>query len=438
MSAQDLEPIARKMKTYATAWVHSKRKLSTRIDNKGNNNPTWNDKFVFRVNDDFLRDETSAITVEIYSTHWFRDVLVGTVRVLVGNVVVLPSSRNFHNTYNGGTRCVALQVRRPSGRPQGILNIGVAVLDSTMRSMPLYQQMSGSAVGFCDLMGMNDEESHRDPNFRHQSCNIVHPIQNESANEPPIIPPVLFRSRSEKSSLFDNSSVANSIIFAPPPLPPFKIGKSGSVLSVSEVGGSSMANFKKGKSNSIISGSEVQESKPKGKIIKKSSSVVSRSTTGNGKYILRPPPKPFSVLSNSEVGPSASEVAGMMMMERKYPLEDDTSSSILDEWSLNDTELGLRSKLERWRSEMPPLYDGGYSSSSSFRSNSLRQKRHEDEEDMGAFSIIGNIFGYECQCVCGPPSPKTIKAKSRSGRLRKSSFVRSSSIGSSSSSVPFY
>ncbi|KAI3794988.1 hypothetical protein L1987_37630 [Smallanthus sonchifolius] len=166
------------MKTYATAWVHSTRKLSTCIDNQGNNNPTWNDKFVFRVNEEFLRDETSGINVEIYSSHWFRDVLVGTVRVLVGNVV--PPPRQFYNTYNGRTRCVALQIRRPSGRPQGILNIGVAVLDSSMRSMPLCRQMRGSAVGFRDVMRMDDDEPHCDPS--HQSCNIVHEVQNSVVN----------------------------------------------------------------------------------------------------------------------------------------------------------------------------------------------------------------------------------------------------------------
>lgn len=158
MSAQDLEPITKKMKTYATAWVHSRRKQSTRIDMKGNNNPTWNDKFVFQVDNEFLRDETSAITVEIYNNrHWFHDVLVGTVRVLVGNVV--PPPQQIRNSYNGRTRCVALQIRRPSGRPQGILNIGVAVLDSSMRSMPLCRHMSGSSVGLRGLLGMTDDES---------------------------------------------------------------------------------------------------------------------------------------------------------------------------------------------------------------------------------------------------------------------------------------
>ncbi|CDY17163.1 BnaA05g10250D [Brassica napus] len=43
ISAQELAPVSRKMKTYAVAWVHSQRKLTTRVDYTGGANPTWND-----------------------------------------------------------------------------------------------------------------------------------------------------------------------------------------------------------------------------------------------------------------------------------------------------------------------------------------------------------------------------------------------------------
>ncbi|KAF8014336.1 hypothetical protein BT93_H0241 [Corymbia citriodora subsp. variegata] len=105
ISAQDLAPVTRSMHTYAVAWVHPNRKLSTRVDARGRCDPTWNDKFVFCVDEEFLRCDTSAVMIEIYAVHWLRDVRIGTVR-------------------------------RPSGRPQGILNVGGALLDSTMRSKP--------------------------------------------------------------------------------------------------------------------------------------------------------------------------------------------------------------------------------------------------------------------------------------------------------------
>ncbi|KAG5588293.1 hypothetical protein H5410_048727 [Solanum commersonii] len=90
ISAQDLEPMSKKMKTYATVWVHPTRKLTTAVDIEGGNNPTWNDKFVFRVDEEFLRQDTSAVQIEIHCGHWFKDSLVGSVRVLVGNLIPPP------------------------------------------------------------------------------------------------------------------------------------------------------------------------------------------------------------------------------------------------------------------------------------------------------------------------------------------------------------
>ncbi|GAU23809.1 hypothetical protein TSUD_27180 [Trifolium subterraneum] len=150
------------MRTYAVAWVHPDRKLSTRVDTQGHTNPTWNDKFVFRVDENFLYNDTSAIMIEIYALHWFKDIHVGTIRVLVGNLIPPPSGDRAPL----GMRFVALQVRRPSGRPQGILNIGFTVLDSSMRSMPLYTH-NASAVGYQHLMGetdnYNDSHNHLSP-----------------------------------------------------------------------------------------------------------------------------------------------------------------------------------------------------------------------------------------------------------------------------------
>uniref|UniRef100_A0A1J3CH78 C2 domain-containing protein n=1 Tax=Noccaea caerulescens TaxID=107243 RepID=A0A1J3CH78_NOCCA len=163
ISAQDLAPVSRKMKTYAVAWVHSERKLTTRVDYNGGANPTWNDKFVFRVNEEFLYADTSAVVIEIYALHWFRDVHVGTVRVLISNLIppnrrpgFRTNNNEFRRTPPPGMRFVALQVRRTSGRPQGILNIGVGLLDGSMRSMPLYTHMDSSAVGYRDLLGEED------------------------------------------------------------------------------------------------------------------------------------------------------------------------------------------------------------------------------------------------------------------------------------------
>lgn len=144
ISAQDLPRVAKPVRAYAVGWVHPDRKLTTQVDEEGHTNPTWNEKFVFRVDDQFLNSDNAVVMIEIYAEGWLSPVLVGTVGVLVSNL--LPTNRKPK------PRFVPLQIRRPSGRPQGILNIGVTLLDSTMRSMPLYSELSSSDVGYYDLM----------------------------------------------------------------------------------------------------------------------------------------------------------------------------------------------------------------------------------------------------------------------------------------------
>ncbi|KAL1552091.1 hypothetical protein AAHA92_12934 [Salvia divinorum] len=117
-------------KTYAVAWIDPNRKFRTRPDTKGNNNPHWNQKFVYRVEDKCMDSDTASVVVEIHAVGWLRDSLVGSVTVLIRDLIPAAVRRE--------RRVVALQVRRPhSGRPQGILSIGVALLDNTMKSMPL-------------------------------------------------------------------------------------------------------------------------------------------------------------------------------------------------------------------------------------------------------------------------------------------------------------
>ncbi|CAN4120631.1 unnamed protein product [Withania somnifera] len=472
ISAQDLKPLSKKMKTYATVWVHSTRKLITAVDSEGGNNPTWNDKFVFRVDEEFLRHDTSAVQIEIHCGHWFKDSLVGSVRVLVGNLIPPPS--RSHPKHNLGMRFVALQVRRPSGRPQGILNIGVALLDSTMRSMPLYIELNKSAVGYRDLM-----EEEQLPYLHNPKTNDEKTINNNNnyniSNNVINIKPILLRTKSERSERvkFDDD--------VPKAKPSKKkkatnYDKESSILSISLEPPPQMLVKKKGKASSVISGEELKEkSNPKGKtgsvlsdsIVSKESSIYNNGPRGDNKPKLKlialelenkdkpinekkpvnekslTKPKggdkqdePITVIgkpilnysgyefggpkgpghngkivfggpmkgnphhwTDSEIGPSASEVAAAVA-EKKYPL-DDQKSSVMDSWSLDESVEGLRSKLERWRTELPPVYDRGHASSSYHSTG-----RHSRSHPRGLFSCFGNILGYECQCICGKPQKK--------------------------------
>ncbi|XP_010262513.1 PREDICTED: uncharacterized protein LOC104601031 [Nelumbo nucifera] len=160
ISALDLAPVTSAMRTYAVACLDRERKCkqSTRIALIGHTNPTWNAKFIFPVDEDFLKSYTSSVIIEIYALRYlFRNVLVGTVHVLVSNFIH-PSSLQPHDRDYG--QLVCLQVRRPSDRPQGLLNISVALLDNSVRIMPLCNQPSTTTVGYSDLMGKKMHTPH--------------------------------------------------------------------------------------------------------------------------------------------------------------------------------------------------------------------------------------------------------------------------------------
>ncbi|KAK8944356.1 hypothetical protein KSP39_PZI008238 [Platanthera zijinensis] len=121
ISAQDLNATCGRTRAYAQAWVDPNYKLETRIDRIGRTNPSWNDKFIFRVDDGYLRSDTAALTVAIKRASQVGrirpDPIIGTARLIVSTVNPSPE-----------IQLVALQVRRPKSlRPQGILNLGVAL-----------------------------------------------------------------------------------------------------------------------------------------------------------------------------------------------------------------------------------------------------------------------------------------------------------------------
>ncbi|KAJ9180009.1 hypothetical protein P3X46_008318 [Hevea brasiliensis] len=357
ISAQDLAPVSKSMRTYAVVWVHPERKLTTRIDQSGNTNPQWNEKFVFRVDDTFLNSETSGIMIEIYAAAWLRDLQIGSVRVLISNL--FPSNNN-----NSKMRFVALQIRRPSGRPQGILNMGVQLLDNTMRSMPLYTELSASAVGFNDLI---------DAKTNKQS------IEEKTAK--------LRRTQSDHT---DFTTTAD------------EFGVKGSLNAKS----------------SVVNGSSLVNSST----LKTSSRDKDTGTSGNGNGSM------VNGSLCSDVGPSASVVAAAIAKgliktpgNEGIPNKSGGSSSIIEGWTENDSVEGLRTKLERWRTELPPIYDNDANKMMSKSRRKHHRRRRSDGP--GLFTCFGNVFGCEISITCGGGSSK----KYGNGKVRHLSSVDSES-----------
>ncbi|XVE90027.1 hypothetical protein DITRI_Ditri20bG0043500 [Diplodiscus trichospermus] len=133
--AEDVAPVSKNMKTYAVTWVQPDRKLATGVDQTGRTDPTWNEKLTFVVDDKFLNSEDATIVVEIYAAAWVKDALIGYVNVFLKDIFHLRSIAD-DKINNSTSRTVTLQIRRPSGRPQGILKMEVALLDGNMRTLP--------------------------------------------------------------------------------------------------------------------------------------------------------------------------------------------------------------------------------------------------------------------------------------------------------------
>ncbi|KAJ4895275.1 Calcium-dependent lipid-binding (CaLB domain) family protein [Raphanus sativus] len=544
ISAQDLAPVARKMKTYAVAWVHSERKLTTRVDYNGGANPTWNDKFVFRVNEEFLYADTSAVVIEIYALHWFRDVHVGTVRVLISNLIPpnrRPGYRTSNNEYRRtpptqGMRFVALQVRRTSGRPQGILNIGVGVLDGSMRSMPLYTHMDSSAVGYRDLLGEEDRHlQHLHLNSNKGSSKNPQSPTTSRQFQSVVSRPELRRTKSDTSSMVVSdllsraersrlatrkpaSAVASSEseavptttdsddAYTPPSdtrnVPRQRYDSSDLTEPSTRVKPNLVASqeppttygsyhqsrktprktpmhekqrqvkdYNRGRASpylsrhgtplrsNIVSSTPMQQPNNGGGIrsTPMRSNIVGMSPMRPNMVELTPmqtprrsnmygtTPRRSNIVGSTPIRsnykatpmksahhdygtPMRSNLAGRRIMTDSEAKDKshETESSILSDWSVDDSSIeGARSKLEMWRTELPPLYDIGSSQVSSTDydgsvvyaaggggangGRSSRRKtpagknvnRRHSSEGNGLFSCFSKICGVECSFVCG-------------------------------------
>lgn len=352
ISAQDLAPVSKNIRTYAITWINSDRKLRTRIDQQGQINPTWNDKFVFRVDEKFLDSETSSVMIEIYALGWLRDIPVGSVRVLISNLI----PQNVRTQMSSRRRFVALQIRRPSGRPQGILNMGVTLLDNNMKSMPLYTELSASAVGFQDLMDVKLYKQHKnDKNNNNNSDQKEEKIK-------------LRRSQSDSTDVKEKGDKEKGN------------NREGSICNGSVLNGS------------LLNGSEIW--------VPKNGSVC-----------------------NSDVGPSPSVVAAAVA-RGLYPTPlvkpHNPGSSILGDWTAEDTSVeGLKSKIERWRMELPGKCDNTPNSYQKIRKQKERKqqcRRHSINASSGLFSCFGTAYGCEFTIVCGANNGgrKSSRVRSRS------------------------
>ncbi|KAJ4876787.1 Calcium-dependent lipid-binding (CaLB domain) family protein [Raphanus sativus] len=371
ISAQELAPVARCMKTYAIAWIDPERKLTTRVDNTGGTSPTWNDKFVFRLDEEALYDGTSIVVIEIYALHWFKDIHVGTVQTLISDLVD-PSS---------GMRFVTLEVLRASGRPHGLLNIAVGLIDNSGQSMPLlYEEdlmFHKKNIPSKKTVGLRRSKS--------DTSSMVEVTQQTHVSS-------TTNSGFEKDEF---SSDSQMVVYEPPQR--------------------KTPNTMWRQTKNIVHGTPMRPRNtnaytPKRNRIEYGTPMRSRQV----------------VITESDLGPSASVVAAQIAKEKALTGRDAESTVI----SVGERSVeGLRSKLERWQANLPVVLDVGssyqpssdYKTSSNFKPKSSYKKnetvprnqqmvvaplpkqggRNKKGGDNGLFSCFGNICGIECSIVCG-------------------------------------
>ncbi|GAB4858300.1 hypothetical protein Ancab_009772 [Ancistrocladus abbreviatus] len=132
-SAKDLKNVNWRrgpLKPYAVVWVDPARKCSTRIDEEGDTSPYWNQTLRLPL---YAPIEDSALYIDIVHANAAEDTkpLIGSARIPLRDVV--------DDAGIGGRATRNLQLKRPSGRPQGKLNIEVSVRDTRYAAPDAYR-----------------------------------------------------------------------------------------------------------------------------------------------------------------------------------------------------------------------------------------------------------------------------------------------------------
>ncbi|KAL8544528.1 hypothetical protein ACS0TY_004920 [Phlomoides rotata] len=201
ISAHDLPPVSKMLRTFAVAYIHPDQKLTTKIDHNGHTNPAWNYKVLFHVDEKFLKQESSAITFEIYNLAWLRDLPIGTARLSIGHLSP-PLIKN------PGFRRVAIKITRPSGHLQGTLNLGVQLVENTLNN-------DSGDQALCLFNSLRDVELNEDEDEKEEEDDEVkekyNNFQDQGKNPGPEINsrPGLIKSRPDSVSQTPESKYTN-------------------------------------------------------------------------------------------------------------------------------------------------------------------------------------------------------------------------------------
>jgi hypothetical protein len=131
-SAKDLKNVNwrhGKLKPYAVVWVDPRNKSTTHVDEEGDTSPNWNDKRIIPLNSP-IEDATLYIDVVHVNAAEDTKPLIGSARIGLRDVV--------DDVGLGSSADRKLELKRPSGRPQGKVKLNVSVRELRYRAPDPY------------------------------------------------------------------------------------------------------------------------------------------------------------------------------------------------------------------------------------------------------------------------------------------------------------
>ncbi|XP_019198518.1 PREDICTED: uncharacterized protein LOC109192368 [Ipomoea nil] len=141
ISAHDLPPVSKTLRTYVVAWLDSGHKLTTKVNHNGHVNPTWNYRLAFPFDDRILDSDEGAVKFEIYNVAWLRDLPIGTATLTLNSFYPPLSAKK------PAVRHAAVEIRRPStGQVQGTLNVTVQLIHDSPPETESGSQLSVSTL----------------------------------------------------------------------------------------------------------------------------------------------------------------------------------------------------------------------------------------------------------------------------------------------------
>ncbi|KAJ0966635.1 hypothetical protein J5N97_023552 [Dioscorea zingiberensis] len=140
-SAQDLKNVNWRygdLKPYAVVWIDPAAKCSTKADVDGGTNPEWDEKLIVPLGDKSIDD--AVLSIDVVHAGAADDVkpLIGSARLPLREVV--------DEAGIGRKASRSLKLKRPSGRPQGRIEVMVAVKEAARYYDPYQAPPYGAGV----------------------------------------------------------------------------------------------------------------------------------------------------------------------------------------------------------------------------------------------------------------------------------------------------